>query len=471
MAKIKWHEHLAPYKGSRYNMGEVVRFAQGLEGEGVERVLELVGQRFPLEKQGGLLEKPQKFLAIQPALAPFDSATFDQMKLASRLPVFVGGALMPDAHKGYALPIGGVAVLENAVSPSFVGYDIACRMTLSELGISPQDEVGAIRAIKRVARFGYQENDGENEQWHKVLENPLWDSLPVLRSLKNQARLQLGTSGSGNHFIDLMKWDGGYALLTHSGSRGVGHKAAAHYMNLAKKVCPAKVPDGYEYMPFSSEEGQEYWAVMQLMGEYAQACHHIIHARVHFALWMEGISSAFSNGLLREAETLFEKVAVQVDGAKSVQKLTLLENHHNFTWQEGNLFIHRKGATPAAIGQWGIIPGSSGSNSYVVRGVAGGLQAEKGKAHLSETWNSASHGAGRPYSRTQAKALHDAGKVSAHYEGAGIQTFGVAPDETMFAYKDIEDVMAAQALQVEKRRTLQPVFVAMGGLQASDDGD
>lgn len=462
--KTNWNDILGQYKGGSYKMGDVVAFAQST-GCDVEETLQLVAEKFPFFKKVEMRDIPQPYLAIEPVGSKIDSAAYEQMNTAARLPVFVGGALMPDAHSGYALPVGGVAVLESALSPSFVGYDIGCRMTLSELRIFENEIPAAIAAIKKIARFGFQVNEGQNEQWHPVLENPLWDEISVLRGLKDKARLQLGTSGSGNHFIDLMRVNNGFALLTHSGSRGVGHNVATHYMKLAEKICPANTPKGYEYLPFDTEGGQEYWAAMQLMGQYAQACHHVIHARVHAALLELNGPKCDVPGLL------VNRVFIKNDGVESLQTIHILENHHNFAWKEGSNFIHRKGATPAAIGQLGIIPGSSGSYSYVVQGAAEGLQTNEGEAHLSPTWNSASHGAGRVSSRTVAKAKHNAEAMKQHYENFGVELWGVAPDETVAAYKDVESVMQAQKGQVEVLAKLKPIFVAMGGLQKSDDGD
>ena len=466
--KFNWNDILGHYKGSNYSMGDVVSFAQST-GCDLETTIKLVAEKFPIIKKLEMRNTSTPYLAIEPVGSHIDSSAYEQMNLAASLPVFVGGALMPDAHSGYALPVGGVAVLEGALSPSFVGYDIGCRMTLSELCIFENEIPAAIAAIKKIARFGFQTNEGQNEQWHPVLENPLWSEISVLRALKDKARLQLGTSGSGNHFIDLMRVNGGFALLTHSGSRGIGYNVATHYMKLAEKICPANTPRGYEYLPFDTEGGQEYWAAMQLMGQYAQACHHVIHARIHAALLMSGVEL---NGPECDVPGLLvHEIFADVDGNIGFETVNLIENHHNFAWKEGQNFIHRKGATPAAIGQLGIIPGSSGSYSYVVQGAYNGLQTSEGDARLSPTWNSASHGAGRVSSRKVAKANHDAAAMAQHYENFGVELWGVAPDETVAAYKNISDVMLAQGQQVEILAQLKPIFVAMGGLEKSDDGD
>lgn len=265
-------------------------------------------------------------------------------------------------------------------------------------------------------------------------------------------------------------------LVSHSGSRGTGAKVGDHYIKLAKDVCPGKAPDGYHWIPADTDAGREYWMVMNLMGRYAQACHHLIHARFALAagdaierspfFYSIGIESGFPT-LLGTAHA----ITATVDGRTKAMQVSLLENHHNFAWEEewpevGKVYIHRKGATPAAAGQWGIIPGSSGSYSYVVEGKYGNL----GHGYETENLNSASHGAGRPRSRSASKAIHDASAYATATSTFGVTHDGVAPDETVFAYKDIESVMVAQQDIVYRRATLKPIFVKMGGLKG-DDGD
>lgn len=371
-----------------------------------------------------------------------DALAFEQMYQVLRIPVAIRGALMPDAHKGYAMPIGGVAVLQNAVSPSFVGYDISCMMAASfysiDLGDFEAHRAELAQALRSVTSFGKGAATPE-AQGHfdtSVMDDPRWQETAILRSLKSQAQAQLGSSGGGNHFADLMTvtWKSGrdaeIALLTHSGSRGTGHKLATHYVEVAKRETAriAKgIPDGYEWLDTRSEAGMEYFSAMELMGEYALANHECIHA-------------AFSEAIGVRAERF-------------------MWNRHNFAWRspKGEV-VHRKGATPAGLGQIGIIPGSSGTSSYIVSG--------KGNA---DSINSASHGAGRPFSRTEAKRRHDAGFVSDWMTANDIMTFGLAPDETLMAYKDIDAVIAAQSDLVRIVATMIPRVVIMGG--QSDDGD
>lgn len=376
---------------------------------------------------------------------PHNAAT--QMYTVMRLPVARRGALMPDAHYGYAMPIGGVAVLDRAVSPSFVGYDISCMMHLSVFDLPPDDFLrGRERFAKILAQessFGLGASFAERRE-HEVMEAPGWRELQPLRQLRQKALAQLGSSGGGNHFANLMLIEFGepvagleagreyVALLTHSGSRGTGHKIATHYVKQAEAVVrrvARAIPKGYEWLSIDSELGQEYLAAMETMGAYALANHQLIHR--HFAA---------SAGL----ETRFQ-----------------LWNRHNYAWVDratGEV-IHRKGATPAERGVLGIIPGTSGTASYVVEGLGN-------EASIF----SSSHGAGRYFSRTEAKQRHDEVAFQQHMAQRDILHRGLSPDESYQAYKDIEMVMALQeGLLVRRVATLTPKVVLMGG--ASDDGD
>jgi tRNA-splicing ligase RtcB len=356
---------------------------------------------------------------------------------------------MPDAHLGYALPIGGVVALDNAVSPHFVGFDIACRMTATILDTTPKELIKhqkyLSKSLQEVTSFGLGAGfKGKDVREHEVMEDDMWRAIPKLKELKPLAQEQLGSSGGGNHFADLMigeitedtdwlklnKGDEFVALVTHSGSRGTGHKVATYYSRLAKdwaKYNVKGIPKGYEWLPLNTPQGLEYWMAMQLMGDYAQANHHLMHD--YFLETVYGVN---------------------------VQRI---ENHHNFAWLEEGEIIHRKGATPAGVGDVGIIPGSMGTNSYIVEGLGN-------KASL----NSSAHGAGRYVSRTKAKKLHDEDAHRRHVRHHEIQTIGVEADESYQAYKDIERVMELQAgTLVKPVAKMFPRVVIMGG--RSDDGD
>jgi tRNA-splicing ligase RtcB len=271
-----------------------------------------------------------------------------------------------------------------------------------------------------------------------VLEDDAFHHLPLLRGLQGKAATQLGSSGSGNHFVewgivDIMEWDeslslapGSYvALLSHSGSRGLGASIAQHYTKVAMQM--RKLPQEAKHLAWlrlDEQEGQEYWIAMNLAGDYASACHHTIHRRI--------------------AKALGEK------------PLKMVENHHNFAWKEMHggreVIVHRKGATPAGKGVLGVIPGSMTLPGFIVRG--------RGD---ESSINSASHGAGRLMSRTKAKQSVTWNSVKQLLQEHKVDLTGGGLDEAPQAYKDIHQVMAAQESLVEVLGTFRPRIVRMDG--------
>ena len=384
-----------------------------------------------------------------------------QMEKACLLPVAVAGALMPDAHVGYGLPIGGVLATENAVIPYAVGVDIACRMKMTVLDIPVRDleqkQERLIKAIERETRFGVGASFRERRQ-HDVLDAD-WSVSPVTKQNKDKAWSQLGTSGSGNHFVefgiftahgpirlgvppssgsDAEPPEGGtpselppgtyVALLSHSGSRGTGAAVCDYYSKLAFSRFP-DLPSELKrlaWLSLDSQEGQEYWNAMELMGQYAAANHACIHRHI--------------------AEQL------------GAQVLLDLENHHNFAWKEKHVIggvereviVHRKGATPAGEGVLGIIPGSMASPGFVVSG--------KGN---SESLNSASHGAGRAMSRKAANEKFNWKDVNRFLKQQGVTLISAGLDEVPMAYKNIREVMAAQKDLVTVLGEFMPKLVKM----------
>jgi tRNA-splicing ligase RtcB len=364
------------------------------------------------------------------------------MKNACKLPVAVSGALMPDAHVGYGLPIGGVLATNNAVVPYAVGVDIACRMKMTVLDLpltALADEQSRLtRALERETRFGMGATFKSARQ-HDVMDRD-WRVSAVTTKLKDRARAQLGTSGSGNHFVEfgeltIMDESAGLgrgkylALLSHSGSRGTGAQVADHYSRLARHLHP-ELPQELSHLAWldlTSQAGQEYWAAMELMGRYAAANHELIHAHIARSLGVE----------------------VMLD----------IENHHNFAWRErhrlpdgreAEVIVHRKGATPAGAGVLGIIPGSMATPGYVVRG--------KG---MATSLNSASHGAGRRMSRTKAKKMFTWDAAQQFLRERGVTLISAGLDEVPMAYKDIDEVMAAQSDLVEPLARFEPRLVKM----------
>ncbi|MBU0973444.1 MAG: RtcB family protein [Proteobacteria bacterium] len=366
-----------------------------------------------------------------------DGAAVRQMEDACSLPVSVKGALMPDAHQGYGLPIGGVLAVDGAVIPYAVGVDIACRMKMSILDIPFPDyekRRGKFKiALETETRFGVGESFARPKE-HRVMDED-WSFCHPVGSLKDKAWKQLGTSGAGNHFAEfgrlfLEKKDLGLekgeylALLTHSGSRGAGADIAKHYSTLAKRLHPElpKKLNDLAWLDLKSSEGREYWLAMELMGKYSGANHDIIH---------QGILSHL--------------------GAISV--LTL-ENHHNFAWKSQlgsrEVIVHRKGATPAGKGVLGVIPGTMASPGFVVRGL--GNQA---------SLCSAAHGAGRKMSRTAAMKKYDWSDMTQWLVERGVTLISAGIDEAPMAYKCIEAVMDQQKDLVEILARFDPKLVKM----------
>jgi len=361
-----------------------------------------------------------------------------QMEQACSLPVAVRGALMPDAHVGYGLPIGGVLATENAVIPYAVGVDIACRIKMTVLdlpseGLEDERSEHLRSAIETQTRFGIGAYF-QHRRTHVVMDED-WSVSPITRQLKDKAWGQLGTSGSGNHFVEfgVLQLDttglgpdtGRYlALLTHSGSRGTGAEVCAYYSKIAQGRCKGLPPDlrRLAWLAMDSQEGREYWAAMELMGRYAAANHELIHRHI--------------------AEHLGAQVLLDI------------ENHHNFAWKEIHdgraVIVHRKGATPAGKGVMGIIPGSMASPAYIVCG--------KGNPDSLE---SVSHGAGRRISRTQAKKTLTWGGANKLLQIRKVKVISAGLDEVPAVYKDIDQVMACQKELAEILGQFNPRLVKM----------
>ena len=369
-----------------------------------------------------------------------DEQTLKQMDIACRLPIAVAGAQMPDGHVGYGLPIGGVLATRDSVIPYAVGVDIACRMKLSVMEV-PADRMAGWReklknALGTETRFGIGASFHSAERReHDVMDDSDWKDVPQeIRALKNRAWDQLGTSGSGNHFVewgelildraDLGLEAGSYlALLSHSGSRGFGAEVARIYTRIAMANCPLpREAKQLAWLALRTSAGEEYWRCMELAGKYASANHDLIHRHV-----------------LRTA------------GLKPVVQI---ENHHNFAWIEEyegqRVVVHRKGATPAKAGVLGVIPGSMADAGYVVRG--------RGNA---KSLHSAAHGAGRKMSRTAARNSISGHDMRHYLASHGVELISAGIDESPQAYKPIDEVMAAQKDLVQIVAKFQPRIVLM----------
>jgi len=384
-----------------------------------------------------------------------EQSALAQIGAACSLPfVFKHMAVMPDCHTGYSCPIGSVIATKNVVVPFFVGVDIGCGMLAIKTSLKKittyqlkrifggtKDYQGGIRSFIPV---GF--NHHSKKQDEKLMPNIenfekdcFMDEYPVVYEQYNPALKQLGTLGGGNHFIEIQKGSDGYIwIMIHSGSRNLGYKVAKHYNKLAQSLCKkwySNIPDfkgedGLAFLPLDTEEGQTYLREMNYCLEFAYA---------NRKQMLENIKKAF----LAVVDCTFESE---------------INIHHNYATLENhfghNVVVHRKGATSAKEGQLGIIPGSQGTASYIV----------KGKGNI-ESFQSCSHGAGRAMSRTKArenlnleeeiKKLDEQNILHAIRHKNNL-------DEASSAYKDISVVMEEQKDLVEVVIKLIPLGVIKG---------
>jgi tRNA-splicing ligase RtcB len=374
---------------------------------------------------------------------PVDESSLSQIRNCARTADQV--ALMADHHKGYAVPIGGVVAYEDSISPSGVGYDIAC----GNKAVLTDADAAEVRArikpimddIWRTISFGIGMKNQERVD-HALFDDPAW-KIPAVKPLKELARGQLGTVGSGNHYVDLFVdeqervWIG-----VHFGSRGLGHKTATWFL----KTAGAK--DGMDVDPcvisVKSPLGEEYLECMRLAGRYAYAGRDWVCDRVARLL-----------------------------GARIVEEV---HNHHNYAWRESHqgreLWVVRKGATPAFPGQKGFVGGSMGDISVILEGV----ESKEGPPAMYSTI----HGAGRVMGRREAKGKTDRkgrllrqGKVTSKMmhdwvRRKGVELRGAGTDESPHCYKRLPEVLEQHKQSVRVLHTLTPIGVAMAG---SDEFD
>ena len=349
-------------------------------------------------------------------------------------------ALMADSHLGYSVPVGGVVAYEKAINVNGVGYDISCGNKAVLLDCDANEIKGNIyrimNEIQKHISFGVGRKNNEKVE-HELFDDPIWNTIPFLNDLKNKAMAQLGTVGSGNHYVDIFIdeyeriWIG-----VHFGSRGLGHSIATHFV----KAGGGK--DGIHAKPVifneDSDLGQQYLACMELAGKYSYAGRDWVCERVAKILRSNIIQS--------------------------------VHNHHNFAWRERHfgkdLWVVRKGSTPAFPGQKGFVGGSMGDISVILEG--------KESQESCHSLYSTIHGAGRAMGRTAAKGKKGKpGLVSreAHDEWmqrSGVQVRGGDLDESPLAYKRIEEILDAHKDTINILHKLKPIGVAMADSRTED---
>ena len=368
-------------------------------------------------------------------------------------------ALMADGHLGYVMPIGGVASYKDRVSVVGVGFDIACGNAATRTDLTFEKNLDLITRLPSVAdeiqdviSFGMGRKNRANDAPidHPLFENPSWDAIPghARDGLRSKARKQLGTVGSGNHYVDVFVDETGTLWVgVHFGSRGFGHTVASGFLALSQGAkWGARVPEREALLSLGQPLGDDYWALMMLAGDYAYAGREWVARKV-----------------------------VSILGGREIE---LVHNHHNFAWREQHggerVVVVRKGATPAFPGQKGFIGGSMGDDAVIVEGTASGdpRVEQLQRAALYSTV----HGAGRIMSRTQAAGKRNwrtgkvlqPGAVSSEMMEEWIREKGVilrggGLDESPHVYRRLPDVLAAQKGTVEVLHTLRPLIVVMAG--------
>jgi tRNA-splicing ligase RtcB len=376
-----------------------------------------------------------------------DEATIAQMKNCMAVGNAVAGVICADGHLGYAQPVGGVIAYEKQISISGVGFDIGCGNMAVRLDVKREaiaDEVGPILAdIARNVSFGIWRRNAEKVE-HELFDSPLWQEAPEIGKLKGMARDQLGTVGSGNHYVDLFEDEDGWVWIgVHFGSRGLGHKTATEFIRLGGRK------DGIDVDPTllhqDSELGRNYLAAMTLAGQYAYA----------------------------GREWVVERVRAIIGGSVTDS----VHNHHNYAWRERHgdreLWVVRKGATPAFPGQRGFVGGSMGDDAVILAGIE--------SARSAESLYSTIHGAGRVMSRTEARGKRNRktgevvtpGRISheemqARLRARGVMLYGGDLDEAPQAYRRLPEVLACHEDTVKIEHTLRPFAVAMAGADVFD---
>ncbi len=379
----------------------------------------------------------------------------------------VDAALMADGHVGYVMPIGGVAAYRDRVSVVGVGFDIACGnaairtdLTLASFGETPQAQHDALAAIaeeiQAAVSFGVGRKNRADDAPvdHALFDEATWDAVPAKhrQALVVKARQQLGTVGSGNHYVDVFADEAGAIWVgVHFGSRGLGHTIASAFLALSQgEEWGAHVKEREVLLDLAQPIGHDYWQLMSLAGRYAYA----------------------------GREWVARKVVRLLGGTEQA----LVHNHHNFAWKEVHggeeVVVIRKGATPAFPGQLGFIGGSMGDDAVIVRGADAGGDESLAQVQRDALFSTV-HGAGRVMSRTRAAGSRRKGKggfrgeistgmMQQWVKEKGVILRGGGVDESPHVYRRLPDVLAAQGSTIEVLHVLRPLVVVMAGANEFD---
>jgi tRNA-splicing ligase RtcB (3'-phosphate/5'-hydroxy nucleic acid ligase) len=358
-----------------------------------------------------------------------DPATVAQMRNCMAVGNVVAGVICADGHLGYAQPVGGVIAYEKQISISGVGFDIGCGNMAVRLDTpfrAIEDRVGAIiKDVARVISFGVGRSNEERVEHQLFDDGEAWKESDM-EAYRQKAVAQLGTVGSGNHYVDLMRDEAGLVWIgVHFGSRGLGHTSATRYLKAAGGRDGMHVPPAV--IDEDSELGRRYIAAMQLAGRYSYA----------------------------GREWVIERVRKLIGGTVT----DMVHNHHNYAWRETHegrdLWVVRKGATPAFPGQRGFVGGSMGDDAVIVEGVDG----PQARAALYSTV----HGAGRLFGRKEAKRRFSKLEMDIWLQQRGVTLVGADLDESPMAYRRLPEVLAQHAGTIRVLHTLRPFAVAMAG--------
>ena len=358
-----------------------------------------------------------------------DDATVAQMRNCMAVGNVVAGVVCADGHLGYAQPVGGVIAHERQISISGVGFDIGCGNMAVRLDTpfsAIEGRTGEIiRDVQKVISFGVGRTNDERVEHELFDDSDAWRESDM-GEYRQKAVTQLGTVGSGNHYVDLMRDEAGYVWIgVHFGSRGLGHTSATRYLKAAGGKDGMNVPPAV--IDENSELGRRYIAAMELAGRYSYA----------------------------GREWVIERVRKIIGGAVT----DMVHNHHNYAWRENHggrdLWVVRKGATPAFPGQRGFVGGSMGDDTVIIEGVDG----PEARASLYSTV----HGAGRLFGRKEAKRRFTRAEMDEWLQDRGVTLVGADLDESPMAYRRLPDVIAQHAGSIKVLHTLRPFAVAMAG--------